>query len=352
MDSVKESAEQKYNILVVDDEDYICKTICRWLAPEGYQCARAHDAENALSALNSENYDLVISDIIMPGRNGIDLLCDIKERFPDMAVIMATAVDNRETAINALQIGAYGYMIKPFDKNEFIINVANALERRRHSLISKNYEKELEQEVRSRTELIRKREEEIASRLVWAAEYRDDDTGQHIKRIGLFSATLAEGIGWSTNQVDDIKLAAPMHDVGKIGISDNILLKPGSLSPKEFEIVKKHTTIGASILGGSNIPILELACNIALSHHEKWDGSGYPEGLAGKDIPESARIVAIADVYDALVYDRVYRPAFSEEQALIIMKEGVGKHFDKHLFQCFLDNLPTFREIRKNHSNN
>ncbi len=342
------SGSEPEKILIVDDEYYVSKTIDRWLSAEGYECVTANSVDQALEKLEENPFALLISDIMMPVKNGIELLQIVREKYPDLAALMATAVDNRDTAITALNLGAYGYMIKPFDRNEFIINVANALDRRRSSLISREYEKNLQQEVHERTQKIRKREEEIAFRLVWASEYRDDDTGEHIKRIGLFSAALAEALGWSQQEIDDIRVSAPMHDVGKIGISDTILLKPGKLTDEEFEKIKTHTTIGGSILGGSGISLLDLAQTIALYHHERWDGTGYPSKLKGEDIPAVARIVSITDVYDALVYDRVYRPAFSEEKAVSIMQEGAGTQFDPTIFECFLDIRDKFRDIREN----
>ncbi len=333
-------------VLIVDDEKYICTAISRWLQPEGYECLLAHSYNEAVTCLKEHNFDLLISDINMPGKSGIELLRTVKEEYPQLAVLMATAVDERSVAIHSLELGAFGYMIKPFDKNEFIINVATALERRRLSIKSQEYERRLEQEVRDRTNDIRSREEEIALRLVWASEYRDDDTGEHIRRIGMFASILAQALQYPSKFVDDIRVAAPMHDVGKIGVSDNILLKPAKLTTEEFEIVKKHTIIGSEILGGSDIPLLQLASNISLSHHEKWDGSGYPQGISGKDINEAARIVAIADVYDALSYDRVYRKAFPLEAVLEIMHEGKGKHFDPEIFDCFLEVLPDFRQVQ------
>ena len=340
--------KENSKILIVDDEKYICSALSRWLEPEGYECVIAHDYDQAMACLENYEFDLLISDINMPGKSGVELLRITRELFPATAVLMATAVDERNVAIHSLELGAYGYMIKPFDKNEFIINIATALERRRLELQSKEYERRLEQEVRDRTADIRHREEEIALRLVWASEYRDDDTGEHIRRMGMFSSLLAEALHLPQDFVDDIRVAAPMHDVGKIGISDNILLKPGPLTPDEFELIKKHTEIGAGILGGSDIPLLRLASTIALSHHEKLDGSGYPQGLKGEDIPEAARIVAITDVYDALSYDRVYRKAFPEDKVMEIMHEGNGLHFDPKIFDCFLDTLPAFQEVQKN----
>ena len=339
-------SEGSRSILIVDDEAFICTMIARWLEPEGYNCAVANDVGTAMDILAGDEFALIISDINMPGRSGLELLEMVTRQYPDTAVLMATAVGQRETAIQALEAGAYGYMIKPFDKNEFLINVVNALERRRLTLESRAYEHRLEQEVRDRTADIRNREEEIATRLVWAAEYRDDETGLHIKRIGLLTAKLAEILGWSLEAVDDMRVAAPMHDIGKIGIPDHILRKPGKLTEEEFDIIKTHSEIGAGILGHSQITLIKLARDIALSHHEKWDGSGYPQGLAGAAIPEAARIVALVDVYDALVYDRVYRPAFAEKDAIAIMTKGAGSHFDPAVFQVFMDALPALRAIR------
>lgn len=345
-DKTVSPAEIGTGILIVDDEPFICSMLSRWLAKEGYECAVANSADEALSCLAEKPYGLMVSDIMMPGKSGLELLEIVRKEYQQMAVLMATGVDQRETATRALELGAYGYMIKPFDKNEFLINVAGALERLRLVMQSQQYEKMLEQKVRDRTSAIRLREEEIALRLVWASEYRDDDTGEHIRRIGLFSAALARSLGWSSTAVDDIRVAAPMHDVGKIGIPDRILLKPGKLTDEEFGIIKSHTAIGAGILGDSDIPLLQFASRIALFHHEKWDGSGYPQGLAGEDIPEEARIVAIVDVYDALSNNRVYRPGFSEQKAIEIMDKGAGSHFDPLIYKEFIKVLPVFRELK------
>jgi len=344
--SFESTDKKKADILIVDDEKYICIAISRWLEPEGFHCVMAHDYNEALACMENQEFHLLISDINMPGKSGIELLRVTKERFPRTAILMATAVDERNTAIHALELGAYGYLIKPFDKNEFMINIASALERRRHELRSREYERQLQQEVRDRTAVIRNREEEIALRLVWASEFRDDTTGEHIRRIGMSSAILAEALGLSKSFVDDVRVASPMHDVGKIGVPDHILLKQDKLTPAEFEIIKKHTEFGAGILGGSDIPLLQFASEIALTHHEKWDGSGYPQGLAGEDIPEAARIVAIVDVYDALSFDRVYRPAYPEDKVLEILWQGKGAHFEPRVFECFMDILPVLRHIQ------
>jgi putative two-component system response regulator len=338
--------EQTAKILIVDDEPDIGRIISSWLSMAGYGCVTATTGEQALELLQSQSFQLVVSDIMMPGMSGIDLLTFIKDLFPEVAVILVTGVDDRKTAIMTLELGAYGYVIKPFDRNEILINVANALERRRLTLMSREYEQSLESEVREKTREIREREEEIVLRLISASGFRDDETGAHIRRIGLYASVIAKDIGWNQDSVSDIRLAAAMHDVGKIGIPDSILLKPGKLTSEEFEVMKKHTTIGAQLLGSSNIPLLHMAKEIALSHHEKWDGSGYPDGLVGEAIPDSGRIVALADVYDALVMDRVYRPAFPEPEALAMMTSNKGTYFDPRMFDRFMDLLPEIRRIR------
>lgn len=336
-------------ILAVDDEKSLCDMVAIWLNREGISCDKAYCVNDAISLLRKTHYDLVISDITMPGKSGIELLNIVRDSFPTTAIIMATAVDDKETALLALEKGAFGYTIKPFSKNEFVLNIINALERRRIILEHEGYERHLEQEVREKTEDIRNREEQIALHLISASGYRDEETGQHIKRIGLYGAILAKKMGWSQEKIDYMRVAGPMHDVGKIGIPDEILRKPGKLSPEEFEIIKQHPLIGAQILENSRIPLLQMAHDIALSHHEKWDGSGYPHGLKKDEIPESAQIVALVDVYDALSNDRVYRAALPEEKVISIMTEGNNCHFNPLVFESFLEVLPALREILMKH---
>jgi len=327
-------------ILVVDDEPHVREIISRWLDDEGYECNIAADAEEACRLLSTDSFSIMVSDIKMPGKSGIDLLEEVKDQYPDMAVIMVTAVDDREIAIHTLQTGAYGYIVKPFGEDEVIINVANALERRRLVIESRQYESRLEEKVREQTEEIRLSREEITLRLIAAQEYRHDETGAHVRRIGLYAEAIGERIGRPKEYTEMLRLAAPMHDVGKIGVPDSILMKPGKLTGGEFEIMKTHTTIGGKILEGSRLALVNMAQAIALWHHERWDGSGYPHSLAGEDIPESGRIVAVADVYDALVHDRVYRPAMSEDEALAIMTSERGAHFEPLIFDVFLESLP------------
>jgi putative two-component system response regulator len=334
-------------VLIVDDEPYVREILRRWLEAEGYQCVQAENAENALEVLQAGEFHLLISDIRMPGMSGLEMLVRLRSLLPDVAVIMVTAVDDRATAVTALELGAYGYVIKPFGRNEVLINVVNALERRRMDLAGRDYQQLLEEEVQERTAEIQRREEEISLRLISAAAFRNEETGSHIRRMGLYAELLATALAWRRKEIEAIRLAAPMHDVGKIGIPDTILLKPGELTTKEFQIIKTHTHIGAHILEGSRIPLLRLAKEIALSHHEKWDGTGYPRGLEGDAIPASGRLVAVVDVYDALVHDRIYRPAMTEDEAVDILIEGRGTHLDPGLLDTFLDLLPEIRRIQE-----
>lgn len=217
------------------------------------------------------------------------------------------------------------------------------LQQVRNSLLTQEM---LESEVKRRTLEIRKREEELAIKLVSLTSLRDEETGAHIRRIGLYAAVMAKALGWNMEDIDTIRVAAPMHDIGKIGIPDRILRKSGVLNDEEFNVMKKHTEIGANMLRGTKIPVLNLAADIALNHHERWDGTGYPQGLIGEAIPISARITTIVDIYDALVHERVYKQAMPEEEALNLMREMGGRHLDPHLLKIFLSLLPAMRRIR------
>jgi putative two-component system response regulator len=334
-------------ILIVDDEPTITRLVAHRLASKGYACDTSSSAGEALERIAGGGFTLVISDINMPGMTGIELLAAVRKTHPDIAFIMLTGVDDHATAIRSLELGAFGYIVKPFEANELFINVSNALRRRELEMNRDRYEERLEREVWARTAEIRATQEQIIVRLVTASGCRDEETGEHIRRMGEYAAVLARASGWNEAETDMIRLAAPMHDIGKMGVPDAILRKPGKLSPGEFEQMKEHTGIGARILEGSGIALLELAREIALNHHEKWGGGGYPGDVSGEAIPLSARIVAVCDVYDALVSDRVYRRALPEEQALAIMREGRGSHFDPRVFDLFLEQLPLIRAIRE-----
>jgi len=334
-------------LLIVDDEVHVCTILSRWLTAEGYSCQTAESAERAWELLQCDTFGLVVADIRLPGKSGLELLRMIQRSLPDVAVILVTAVDDRRTAIRALEMGAYGYIMKPFEENEVVISVVHALERRRLVLESQAYERLLEERVREQTREIRVSREEIALRLVAAQEYRHDETGAHIRRIGLYAEAMAQRMGHAAEEAEMFRMAAPMHDVGKIGIPDAILLKRGKLTLEERKIMETHTVIGGYILEDPSIPLLRVSRDVALCHHEKWDGSGYPRALVGEDIPDAARIVSILDVYDALVHDRVYRPAMSEARALDIICSGLGTQFAPKVFDVFLEALPELRRIRQ-----
>jgi len=342
-----ERPREPARLLIVDDEPLARKLLARWLSAEGYACETTEDVEHAEELLERDAVSLVIADIRLPGKSGIDLLRLVGERFPDMAVVVATALDDRAVAIRALEMGAYGYVVKPFKRNEVVISVVNALERRKLLLERQEYERRLEETIREQTEDIRLSRHEIALRLIAAQEYRHDESGAHIRRIGLYAGALGRRLGYSEEQAESLSLAASMHDVGKIGVPDSILLKPGKLTPEERKVMERHTTIGGHILEGTYIPLLNLARDVALCHHEKRDGSGYPLGLSGDSIPEAARIVGVLDVYDALVHERVYRPAMREEEALQVMKEERESYFETNIFDAFQAELPALRRMQQ-----
>ena len=288
-------------ILIVDEEPAVREVIAHCLESMGYGCRAAATAGEAWAMLEEKTIALLVVDIRLPGTPGLSLLSRVRRRFPDVAVVIVTGLDDRKTAMRALALGAYGYVVKPFEANEIVVSAVNALERRRLTLERRAYEQHLEKKVREQTELLRTSHEELALRLIAAQNYRHDETGAHVRRIGLYAEAVSQALGRSGAYGEMLRQVAPMHDIGKIGIPDEILRKPGPLTPEEFEIMKNHTVIGGRILEGGSVPLLNVAREIALCHHEWWDGSGYPHGLKRREIPETARIVAVLDVYDALV---------------------------------------------------
>ena len=333
---------KQHTILIVDDEQVVRRILRQRLSADGYHCEEAGSADDALAMLSAGSVELVILDIKMPGKSGDELLTEIKLKYPDTAVIMATATNDTVAAIQCMKEGADDYLIKPFDLEVVSISVRRALERRRLELENVAYKQRLEQMVADRTEDLKRAIEGIklasldtVHRLAHAAEYKDEDTGAHIQRVSLYSAAIARKMGLSDREVENILYAAPMHDVGKIGIPDRILLKTGKLDAEEWEIMKQHPLIGAELLRGSDVEFIRLAEIIALTHHEKWDGSGYPKGLQGTEIPIAGRIVAIADVYDALTSHRPYKSSYRTEQALDAIKASSGTHFDPDVVDAF-----------------
>ena len=347
---------KQHRVLIVDDEPVVRRILRQRLSAEGYPCKEAGSAEEALNMLQDDPAELVILDIKMPGKSGVELLPEIKLRYPDTAVIMATATTDATTAIQCMKGGAYDYLVKPFNLDEVALSADRALEKRRLELENRAYQQHLEEMVMERTSELKRAIEKtkLASldtihRLARAAEYKDEDTGAHIQRMSQYSAAIARKMGLGDREVENMLYAAPMHDVGKIGIPDYILLKPGKLDLGEWEIMKKHSVIGAEILRGSDVEFIQLAETIALTHHEKWDGSGYPRELRGSDIPLAGRIVAIADVFDALTSARPYKEPFSIKKSLDIVQEGRGNHFDPDVVDAFFAIKDDILSIKEKH---
>jgi putative two-component system response regulator len=341
-----QETNSSHTILVVDDEQFIRDLFTRLLKAGNYDCLTAGSGEEALEILREHNCSLMLSDIHMPEMEGTELLPLARKIDPDLAVIMVTGVDDRDVAIQCLEAGAYGYLVKPLDANEFLINVANALYRRGLEIANKRYNFELETLVEERTEELRKAKEETIITLARVAEFRDDETAQHTERMSYYCHMLAEKIGLPKEQCEQLRQASPLHDIGKIGISDGILRKPGRLTDEEFDAIKEHSQIGYRMLMGAKSDLLQLGASIALTHHEKYDGSGYPKGLAGNEIPIEGRISAICDVFDALTSDRVYKSAAPVEKAVDILKDGRGTHFDPELLDIFLENIESVKVIK------
>jgi putative two-component system response regulator len=352
-------------ILVVDDERGVREIVARWLEREGYQCERAANGDEALAALDRRSFSLVISDIMMPGMTGIELLRHVRERARETATIMLTGVDDRATATETIELGAYGYIIKPFEPSELLINVANALRRRELEIQRDQYEHRLEEAVRQRTEELQTTQNVTIYGLATLAEYRDLETGGHIMRTQRYVRLLAECLASHVRFRDELDAetidlfyrSTPLHDIGKVGVPDAILTKPGRLTAEEFEEMKKHTIYGRDaivraeeMLGqGVGNSFLRIARELTATHHEKWDGSGYPYGIKGEEIPLVGRLMAIIDIYDALVSRRVYKPPFTHARAMEIITRGDGRvepgHFDPDVLKAFVEMQGEIRQI-------
>lgn len=333
------------NVLIVDDEQHARSIASLWLTAEGYNCAEADGADSAWAYLQEHDIQLVTLDVRMPKRSGLDVLSDIVKTYPDTAVIMLTATGQTQTAIDSMMRGACSYLLKPFIREEFLFHVRRALERRQLILDKRQYTAHLEDEAKKRSTAIRSIQEHIFRGLLSVLSCRDGGLATRFQRVASSSELLAKAAGWSAEDVERLRMAAPMYDVGKLGIPDAILLKPGRLTPDEFRVMKTHTTIGAQILSSDDSPVLTMAREIAHNHHERWDGDGYPRGLARDAIPECARIVAIAEVYDAATHGRVYRPAIPEEKALDILRDGAGTQFDPMLLTLFFAHISEIRRL-------
>lgn len=337
------------SLLVVDDLPIVRLSLQRILTKAGYRCREAEDVPAALAVLAEDTIDLVLCDIQMPGASGLDLVKAIQPRIPDTSVIMVSSLEDAETAIECLQQGAFGYVLKPYQPREILVQVNGALRRRMLEIAFRDREAQLARKVREQTLEIRQSREEIALRLIAASEHRDNETGMHVRRIGLYAAEMARLLGWDEEAVDTIQSAAPMHDIGKIGVPDAILQKPSTLTEDEWVTMKRHTSMGATILKGSTVPFIRMGARIAIGHHEKWDGSGYPKGVLGEAIPVEARITALVDVYDAASNRRHYKDPWPEDQVVELIRKGRATHFDPQLVDLFLANLNRFRTILQDH---
>ena len=328
-------------ILVVDDTpDNI--EVLRWVLLDEYRVMAATNGKKALNiAQGIPKPDLILLDVMMPDIDGYEVCKRLKSdpRTSKIPVIFLTTKDETENEKMGLGLGAVDYIHKPIKPS-----IVQARVRTHLNLYNQN--RQLGKRVREKTEELNEARLEITQRLGRAAEFRDNETGMHVIRMGHYSRLIAESLGIGEEWTDLILHAAPMHDVGKIGIPDKILLKPGKLSPKEWEIMKTHSSIGGKIFSGGTSRIMKMSRAIALTHHEKWDGSGYPEGLKGEKIPLEGRIVAVADVFDALTSERPYKKAWPIEESVALIEQESGKHFDPKVVQAFLKALPDILEIK------
>lgn len=344
---------QAARILVVDDEPANVKLLERTLRTFGYHNQLATtDSRAVLDLFHQHGADLIILDLNMPYLDGFQVMGQLKGLGRDdlPPILILTAQHDQEHRVRALREGAHDYVTKPFAVDELLARVRNLLQVQLYQKSMRGRNQWLEERVRERTQALYDTRLQIVRRLGRAAEFRDNETGLHIVRMSKVSALLGEAAGMDAGQCELLLNASPMHDIGKIGIPDHILLKPGKFEPHEWEIMKTHATIGAEILSGDDSELLTMARDIALSHHEKWDGSGYPNGLAGEDIPLVGRIVALADVFDALTSERPYKKAWSTEAALAYLNEQRERHFDTRLVDLFLECLPAILAISRQYA--
>ncbi len=326
-------------VLIVDDDRSNVRALERVLRRAGFgNLAGVTDPTRVERLLPEVQPDLVVLDLLMPGLDGFAVLERIRAYQPDgdfLPVLVITAAGERDTRRRALAAGAQDFLAKPFDPVEIELRIRNLVATRLlHHRVARHAEI-LERAVEERTADLEEAHTEILERLARAAEFRDDETGEHTARVGDLCAAVAGAVGWDDDGVERLRRSAPLHDLGKIGISDLILLKPGKLTDEEFETIKQHTEIGARILSGSRVPLLQMAERIARHHHENWAGGGYPDGIAGEQIPLEARIVALADVFDALTHDRPYKAAWPVERALEEIRRMAGTKFDPALAEVF-----------------
>lgn len=336
-------------LLIVDDDEALRRWEERVLREQGYSCDGVCDASAVRERLQQNSYRLALLDVNMPGESGIELLVHIRREHPEVAVVMVTGEDSMKLAMTAIELGAYGYLVKPVGSGELLINVANGLHRWRTDAENRHLVQRLQATVQERSDTLEEtlHDLKLSETKVWASqaetifrlarlvEFRDEETGHHVYRMSSYCEILARQIGFPEQRCQLVRLASQLHDVGKVAVPDSILLKQGKLTSEEFEVIKDHAETGFQMLAGSAAEVVRLGALIARTHHERWDGSGYPRGLAGEDIPQEGRIAAVADVFDALTSDRVYRPALPVQSAIKIMQDERSRHFDPELLDAF-----------------
>ena len=352
------------DILVVEDDEQIRAALASLLTDNGYDCCAVDDIVQARDFLAEDEFALVLTDIELPGMSGLGLVMEVVQDYPDSAVFMITGLDDPSQVNNALELGAYGYMVRPLDHNEVLINVADALRRRSVDLEHRRRLDKLEQLAQVRTDDLREAvaklrhvetelrnsREETIERLSIAAEFRDNETIKHIKRMSGYCEILARGTGHDEEHCEMIRVASQLHDVGKIGIPDHILAKSGPLSEEERNVMKQHTEIGYRILSGSSSEVLSIAASIALTHHERFDGKGYPRGLSGESIPIEGRILAVADVFDGLTSRRSYKDPVPMDQAMAVMRAEADHQLDGDLVDLFLESMDYINPLRERYA--
>jgi len=342
-------------VLVVDDDADIRNYIQVALSDKGYQIVFAEDAQQALEQLHKQLPDLILLDIVMPGISGVELLQKLKADpyWCNIPVVMVTAMDDRQAKLDCLKLGVEDFLHKPLDYSELVLRVRNLLRIKSYNELLSDYNATLAQQVAHQTRQVKQRCIETVLTLTRAAEFRDDVTGLHVTRISYYTRELAQHMGMSEAFCDDIFYASPMHDIGKLAIPDHILKKPLPFTAEEWAIMKTHTTLGKQILSGGSSRYLEMGQDIAVAHHERWDGSGYPAGLKAEAIPLAARLMAVCDVYDALRSERPYKPHHSHQQTVSLLKVGDSRtcpeHFDPQILQAFLQIHQRFDEIFQGH---
>ncbi len=344
-----EAAIRAARILIVDDQPTNVDLLERMLGRSGYtNLISTTDPRQVLSLVAETRPGLVLLDLQMPYLDGFQIMEQLAPHMQGtyLPVLVLTADITPESKRRALSMGAKDFLNKPLDRTEVLLRIHNLLETRLLHLELQHQNQFLEVKVSDRTRQLEAAQKEILVRLARAAEFRDDDTGHHTERVGRLAAAMAERMGLDHVQVELLRQAAPLHDVGKIGIPDGVLLKPRKLSSEEFEQMKTHTGMGAKILSGSHHPLLQLAEAIAHTHHERWDGTGYPHGLKGEEIPLPARIVSVADVFDALLHERPYKPAWSIAETLAEIERQKGRLFDPRVVDVFMAVIQSEEGVR------